>query len=85
LLVIPDRPYHGIKPAEVSSHKKQGTNVLPKIQFRGATNMVYFDGHAATQKGQWRARGDGGTMNPYWEPWGGSHPLSEPWQPDWEP
>ena len=85
LPVIPDRPYHGIKPTEVSSHDRQGTRVIGKIRFRGWTNMTYFDGHASAEKGQWTTRGDGGTINPYWKDWGGSHPHSEPWRPDWEP
>ncbi len=80
--IIPDRPYHGIRRNEVSSHKRADADVLPEIGFKGATNMVYFDGHAAPQHGQWQQKGEGGTVNPYWEPWGGKHPLNEPWYPE---
>jgi prepilin-type N-terminal cleavage/methylation domain-containing protein/prepilin-type processing-associated H-X9-DG protein len=75
--IIPDRPYHAIRSNEVSSHDRQGLAVLPEIQFKGRTNMAYFDGHAAAFSGQWVKIGDGGTVNPYWQPFGGKHPLTE--------
>ncbi|MCB9849441.1 MAG: type II secretion system protein [Phycisphaerales bacterium] len=77
--VIPDRPYHNIKSNTVSSHLKQGTDTLPEIQFKGRTNLAYFDGHAGGHTGQWVNLGDGGTVNPYWEVWGGNHTFSELW------
>lgn len=80
--IIPDRPYHGVRTNTVSSQHKSGSGAdLPIINFKGRTNMSYFDGHAAAFSGQWVNLGDGGTVNPYWVPWGGKHPLSEPFYP----
>jgi len=80
--LIPDRPYHGVKTNEVSSHHMQGQAVLPQITFKGRTNLAYFDGHAAPFVGQWVKLGDGGTVNPYWAGFGGTHQPSEPWNPN---
>jgi len=77
--IIPDRPFHGIKSNTVSSHHRRNLDTLPEIQFKGRTNMAYFDGHAAGHTGQWVNLGDGGTVNPYWEIWGGKHPFSDAW------
>jgi len=43
--------------------------------------MSFFDGHVAAFKGEWKTPGDGGTVNPYWQSHGGSHPTSQPWDP----
>ncbi len=72
LPLIPDRPYHKIKSSTVSSHRRAGKDVLPQIRFKGVTSTSYFDGHAGFEKGQWREPGDGGTVNPMWQIFGGS-------------
>jgi len=82
--LIPDRPYHLVKSNSVSSHSRQATNILPRITFKGRTNMGYFDGHAGSVSSQWTELGEGGTVNPYWSAYAppGSnlgHPFSEPW------
>ncbi len=83
LAIIPDRPYHKIKSSQVSSHARSGKDVLPQINFKGSTNMTYFDGHAAPFFGQWRVTGDGGTVNPFWSDFGGKHVLATyQWKPD---
>ncbi|GJM25130.1 MAG: hypothetical protein DHS20C16_15450 [Phycisphaerae bacterium] len=76
LAVIPDRPYHKIRRAKVSSHRRVGLPVLEQIKFKGQTNMSYFDGHAAPFSGQWRNPGDGGTVNPMWTLYGGPYDNS---------
>ncbi|MCP4592632.1 MAG: prepilin-type N-terminal cleavage/methylation domain-containing protein [bacterium] len=76
---IPDRPFHGIRSRDVSTHLDQGKEVLPEIKFNGLTDMLYLDTHAASQGGQWQGKGDGGTVNPYWERFGGKHTTDEPW------
>ncbi len=73
LAVIPDRPYHKIRRSTVTSHRRAGLSVLPQINFKGTTNMSYFDGHAAPFSGQWRNPGDGGTVNPMWDTYGGPY------------
>lgn len=72
LPVIPDRPYHKIRSGTVSSHSRAQDDVLPQIRFKGVTNMSFFDGHAAAEKGQWRQQGDGGTVNSMWKIYGGT-------------
>lgn len=80
--LIPDRPYHGIRSSEVSSHNQAGLDVLPKIGFNGVTNMGYFDAHGDSHKGQWTKKGEGGTVNPFWTTFGGTHdPTTWVWQP----
>jgi prepilin-type N-terminal cleavage/methylation domain-containing protein/prepilin-type processing-associated H-X9-DG protein len=81
LQLIPDRPYHGIKSSEVSSHDRQGKAVLDQIQFKGRTNLAFFDGHAAAFGGQWVELGDGGTVNPYFQIYGGKYATPHVWNP----
>lgn len=81
LAVIPDRPYHGISPNVVKSHSRMGRADLPAIEFKGSTNMAYFDGHAAPFKGSWKDTGEGGTVNPWWQKFGGRHAANEIWYP----
>lgn len=81
LSLLPDQPYHGVKSNTVSSHSRRGQAVLPQIQFKGKTNLGYFDGHAAAFVGQWVKLGDGGTVNPYFDVYGGKHSTSEIWAP----
>lgn len=81
LAVIPDRPYHGISPNNVKTHRRLGLTILPPITFKGSTNLAYFDGHASAFRGQWTTTGDGGTVNPWWQRFGGTHLDSDPWSP----
>ena len=56
------------------STRSVGTPVLPKVTFKGWTNLGFADGHAAGFRGQWQKKGQGGTVNPYWggtSGWGG--------------
>ncbi|HRX87380.1 MAG TPA: type II secretion system protein [Phycisphaerae bacterium] len=81
----PDRPFHGIKTNEVSTHYRQNTDILkPILNFKGKTNLGYFDGHAASESGGWFYIGEkGGTVNPYWKLGdnGGSHRAGTIWSP----
>jgi prepilin-type N-terminal cleavage/methylation domain-containing protein len=70
---LPSAPYHGIRPDAARSTMHHGTPILPKTKFRGWTNLGYFDGHAASFRGDWLEKGQGGTVNPYWYKWGGKH------------
>lgn len=80
--IIPDRPYHGIKATTVSSHERKNLTVLPRINFKGKTNLLFFDGHASSTFGQWITNGDGGTINPLWATYGGRLPDNTPWDPN---
>lgn len=79
---LPSAPYHRTRLSDARSHKAQDVFELPVVDFTGETNQAYFDGHVAPQRGQWLNVGDGGTVNPYWEAWGGTHPFTEPWSTD---
>jgi prepilin-type processing-associated H-X9-DG protein len=70
---LPSAPFHGVAPREVRSQRRQGIEPLPSIDFDGWTNLAYFDGHVSAFQGNWRELGDGGTVNPLWEQWGGEH------------
>lgn len=72
---LPSAPYHFVRASEATSHKDRNAAVLPKIRFRGATNMGYIDGHAGAYKGNWRDYGQGGTVNPWWLEYGGKHDV----------
>jgi prepilin-type processing-associated H-X9-DG protein len=70
---LPSGPLHHVAFGQVRSHRRQGVGVLPAIDFDGRTNLAYFDGHVASFQGNWQEFGDGGTVNPFWEMWGGEH------------
>lgn len=73
---LPSAPYHVTNLARIRSTRNSGQlnqGTLPKIAFRGMTNLAYFDGHAAGYRGRWQEPGEGGTVNPYWAVWGGTH------------
>jgi prepilin-type N-terminal cleavage/methylation domain-containing protein/prepilin-type processing-associated H-X9-DG protein len=72
---LPSAPYHYVPASEATSHKDRNVALLPKTRFRGATNMGYIDGHAAPFRGTWQAVGQGGTVNPWWQKWGGKHTV----------
>lgn len=66
-------PLHGVALREARPQLRQGVAILPSNGFDGWTNLAYFDGHVASFKGNWQEFGDGGTVNPFWEIWGGEH------------
>ena len=75
---MPSAPYHGvsISAARSTRNAASGTGgVLPNIPMSnfGKTNLAYFDGHAASFKGDWIKPGDGPTIRPYWQRDGGTH------------
>jgi prepilin-type processing-associated H-X9-DG protein len=72
---LPSAPYHLVDLARVRSTRNQptGSGILPKIEFRGMTNLSYLDGHAAGYRGRWQEKGEGGTVNPFWALYGGRH------------
>jgi prepilin-type N-terminal cleavage/methylation domain-containing protein/prepilin-type processing-associated H-X9-DG protein len=72
---LPSAPYHLTDLARVRSTRNQptGQGILPKIEFKGRTNLAYFDGHAAGFRGRWQETGEGGTVNPFWAAHGGDH------------
>lgn len=72
---LPSAPYHSTSLSEVRTSKNlaAGTTALPKVDFKGKTNLGYFDGHAASFSGQWKNFGEGGTVHPYWQRFGGKN------------
>ncbi|MCP4591175.1 MAG: DUF1559 domain-containing protein [bacterium] len=72
---IPSAPYHGVSYRVARTHKQAAAEKLPEINFTGATNMGYLDGHASAFWGKWLRHGQGGTVNPWWSDkgWGGTH------------
>jgi hypothetical protein len=81
LSLLPSAPYHRVPAREARSHRDQGSVILPAVAFEGETNLAYFDGHISPVRAGWINLGDGGTVNPYWSSYGGTHPLYEPWYP----
>lgn len=81
LAPIPSAPYHRTPLREARSHLTLATPTLPLIPFTGETNLAYFDGHVAALRADWVQLGDGGSVNPYWDNYGGTHASTEPWQP----
>lgn len=72
---LPSAPYHSISLNQVRSTKNSAAptaGILPAVSFKGKTNLAYFDGHAASYKGDWLRYGEGGTTRPYWQPHGGT-------------
>jgi prepilin-type processing-associated H-X9-DG protein len=71
---LPSQPYHNIRLSAAIGTRNAPSGpagVLPKTNFKGVTNMAYFDGHAAAFAGQWIFPGDGGVQNIYWKSQGG--------------
>ncbi|MCA9251470.1 MAG: hypothetical protein R3E58_12925 [Phycisphaerae bacterium] len=78
---IPSAPYHRTDIRIAKSHRSQNSVALPAIQFAGETNLAYMDGHVAPFVGSWTGPGNGGTVNPYWEVYGGEHSNVVTWYP----
>lgn len=72
---LPSAPYHNVPSHEARSTRNSASGsggILPAINFKGKTNLMFFDSHASSVAGQWRKKGDGGTVNPLWGMWGGN-------------
>ncbi|HRX84165.1 MAG TPA: DUF1559 domain-containing protein [Phycisphaerae bacterium] len=80
LSILPAAPYHRVPPRVARSHQDAGVAILPVVPFEGETNLAYFDGHVAPVRAGWAQSGDGGTVNPFWQVYGGTHPLPYTWQ-----
>lgn len=49
---LPSAPYHNIPISEAKSTRNAGGGVLPVIDFKGKTNLTFFDGHGSSFKGK---------------------------------
>ncbi|MCP4594459.1 MAG: type II secretion system protein [bacterium] len=66
---LPSMPFHGVSSsdARATRHTSAPNGVLPKIPLKGWTNLAFFDGHAESFSGTWLRKGEGGTINAYWD------------------
>jgi len=75
---LPSAPYHGVSLSSARSTRNSASGtggILPNISLKGSgkTNLAYFDGHAASFRGDWKDPGEGPTVRPYWQRDGGTH------------